>query len=164
MHTGIIRASISVFALLFAIGCGAAAAADRSSTPQHQWTEADWYAEAVDQAFVSYATDVAEATSVQCRSQAEADALAESLAHGRFESHLSAALAQYGLTIHGLQVYGHDHPAFVEAQVAVNEPRMERLLQAAARITLVRAPGATPVEFESAEIVEGDEARLASSR
>lgn len=141
----------SVFFLVVATGCGAAAVRDRASVPQHQWSSADWYAQAIDEAFEAYGDEVEQAASGRYTSAAEAEAVAASYGSTRFDAHLAASLHRYGLTMGGLRLYGEEHPDFVVAQELVNTPRMERLEGSAALIATRVAPSAGVIEFAEAQ-------------
>ena len=140
----------SVFFLVVASGCGAAAVRDRASLPQHQWNSADWYAQAIDEAFEAYGAEVQQAASGRYTSEAEAEAVAASHGSARFDAHLATALHRYGLTMGGLRLYGAEHPAFVAAQELVNAPRMERLEESAALIATRVTPRTGLIEFAEA--------------
>jgi len=142
--------------LLAAAGCGAAPAHDRASIPQHQWSDADWYAEAIDDAFEAYESELAQAADRRYQSRAEAETLARTLsAEPRFEAHLARALAEHGLTVRGLRVYAERHPDFAARQEAVNVPRMAQARELAGAVASAPVADAPAVEFDAPAEAEG---------
>ena len=100
----------SVFAVLVAAsGCGATladghASTARDATPRHQWSDGDWYAQAIEEARTPGA-GVA------------------------FHVQLEQSLDRYGLTMRGLRVYSAHHPERAEAAEALYDAaRAERLV------------------------------------
>lgn len=146
----------SLIALAAATGCGATAVPDRASTPQHLWTEGDWYAEAVERAHASYQAEIALALEQSYGSRAEAAAVARTLgAEGHFRAHLSQSLAQFGLTERGLRLYAEHHPEFVTQQEAVNGPRMEHARELASAIFHAPVEATAEVAFDVADEASG---------
>lgn len=156
-----IHASL-VLAVALASGCAASATQqDRASLPRHQWTDAEWYGQAIDEAIDAYEAEVELAASRTYASAAEAEAVSMSHGESHFDAHLHAALDRYGLTFRGLRLYARRHPEFAAQQEALNTVRMDAIRSTHATIASRVEPNRTLVAFESPEAETG---RLASRK
>lgn len=120
------NAILIITALVLGTGC-ASAPRSRASMPRHQWTDADWYAEATEHAHAEYESEVAQVASRWYASEAEAEAVAQSFGETHFRVHLEESLEQYGLSVRGLRIYESRHPEFAAEQGALYAPRTERI-------------------------------------
>lgn len=97
------------------------------------------YAAALDEAFGHYESEVTEALAADYATQAEAEAVAQSLSPLRFDAHLAVALQRHGLTVDGLGQFARANSDFYQAQRVRHRGRMELLRQAVASLAQ-RAP------------------------
>jgi len=128
--------ALSVVVLL-ATGCGAQLA---QSPYAHGVTDDDRYAAALDEAFDRYDAEVAAAERMEFATEAEAQAVARTLAPRRFDVLLAASLQARGLSRRGLNVHAAHHPGFASAQEARFSGRLAGIEQrASALVTHVDA-------------------------
>lgn len=154
--------TLTLVVLALASGCATASpSVDRASLPRHQWTDAEWYGQAISEAMDAYEAEVELAAGRSYASAAEAEAVSMSHGESHFDAHLTAALDRYGLTHRGLGLYARRHPEFAAAQEAINTVRMESIRDTHASIATRVRPDRTLVAFESPEEETG---RLASRK
>lgn len=142
---------ISSIVIVLASGCGGAAVRDRASIPRHQWSDGDWYSQAIDDAVRAYEAEVAALAAHPYASAAEADAIATTFGGARFERHLEASLARYGLTLGGLDLYASRHPELVVREEALHAMRIARAAEQLDAIASRLAPSAVLVAFDEPE-------------
>lgn len=147
MNTAIVRASVVL--CLFAVGCASPTLRDRAAIPQHEWFDADWYSQAIEESVDAYEADVARATSIRYRSMAEAEAVAATFENRGFDAHLAASLHSYGLTLRGLRVYESNHRGFLDSQAELFRPRIGRAQHELEQLTEARVANIALTAFDT---------------
>lgn len=138
--------------LVIAAGCASAprTPASRATLQQHQWSDAEWYADALDAAFESYEGEVEAALTCTYGSADEAEMAILTFGQRRFDVRLDRSLAERGLSRAGLAIYATQHPQFAAYAEATYPPRMQRVsarLRQISRRVRVHAP--EPFELAS---------------
>ena len=136
--------------VVIAAGCASAprTPASRATMRQHQWSDAEWYADALDAAFAIYEGEVEAALTCRYESIDEAEMAMATYGQRRFDAQLERTLAERGLSREGLGIYAAQHPDFAAYAEATYPPRMHRVSARLAQLShRVRVHAPEPFEL-----------------
>lgn len=94
------------------------------------------YSAALEDAFESYEAEVAEASQITYRSDAELDAVRTSLGEARFDYHLKTALASRELSVDGLAELALEEPSFFHSEQRRHWGRLAEAQDRLAQLTV----------------------------
>ncbi len=145
----------SILMALVASGCGGTLGARAA----HARAESDLFSDAIAEAVDAHAHVVGGATRMTFASEAEADAVARSLARPHFRRVLARTLALRGSSLRELDEHARRHPGFVEAQRARHGERLRELERALGSLWVEPQP-VTP--FDDADDADDAPAQVAT--